>query len=45
MSVNNTEGLINLNNKLPESDTDGLANATPIVFNFNQYRNYFNSRF
>ena len=31
MSVNNTEGLINLNNKLPESDTDGLANATPIV--------------
>ena len=31
MSVNNTEGLINLNNKLPESDTNGLANATPVV--------------
>ena len=31
MSVNNTAGLINLNNKLPESDTDGLKNATPVV--------------
>ena len=31
MSVNNTDGLINLNNKLPESDETGLQNATPVV--------------
>lgn len=31
MSVNNVAGLINLANRLPESDSEGLINSTPVV--------------
>ena len=30
-NTSGTPGTINLNGKLPENDTDGLANATPVV--------------